>query len=320
MRVLIVGLSSIAQRRVLPALEAMVEVQAIDIASRSKAAPASRAKPGRFYDDYAQAIDQSDADLLYISLPNSNHREWVLAGLEAGKHVIADKPATLTLAEARDCVAAARQRSLILAEATVFSYHPQFDAMRDFFARHGPLTHIDAQFIIPPMPLDNFRNYRRLGGGCLQDMGPYAAALARLFGGGPVTGLSAFPAPAADDRDIDMGFSLVAAFESGVRMTGHFSFESEYHNRLALIGKSGALATERAFSLPADLEPLWQVRRRNQPGEETLPASDAFRSFVEAVVEAIATGSHDRFLDDLLSDAAFRERLAAALGHGVDKE
>jgi predicted dehydrogenase len=319
-RVLILGLSSIVQRRVLPALAAIGSVDAIDVASRSKAPPQGWAKAGRFYSDYAAAIAESEAELVYISLPNSDHLAWIEASLGSGKHVVADKPATLTLPQARRCVETAKRRSLLLAEATVFAYHPQISAMQRFADAHGPLTHIDAHFVIPPLPAENFRNFATLGGGCLNDMGPYAAAVARLFGQGKVASICAVPAPPRSDRDVDTGFSLLAAFDGGVRFSGHFSFESEYQNRLTLIAADGSVETERVFSPPADFAPLWQVRRKNASAAETLPAADAFRVFLEAVAASVESGRHDEFLANLLDDACFRNRVAQALGHGVEDQ
>jgi dTDP-3,4-didehydro-2,6-dideoxy-alpha-D-glucose 3-reductase len=319
MHLLIIGLSSIVQRRVLPALASLPVVTAVDIASRSKPAPADWHPRGAFYDDYELALERSQADLIYVSLPNSDHVRWIETGLRHGKHVIVDKPATLTLGEAEHCANEASQRSLLLAEATVFSYHSQIAALRSFAAEHD-LTHIDARFIIPPLPSDNFRNDRRLGGGCLNDMGPYAAAVARLFGGGEATALCAFGASRAADRDIDMGFSLLARFENNVRYSGHFSFEGEYQNRLALIGRSGSVEIERIFSPPAEFEPVWNVRASSQPSERKLPASDAFGEFLADVFASIEAGAYHRFLSDLLQDAAFRARLESALPHGAYRE
>jgi NDP-hexose-3-ketoreductase len=316
MDVLIIGLGSIVERRVLPALAALPAIGRIDVATRSRAQPATWPKQGRFFRDYAAAIAESDAALIYVSLPNSAHVEWIEAGLAAGKHVVVDKPATLTRAEAERCVASAEARGLLLAEATAFAYHSQVATLRALAEEIGPVTHVDAQFIIPPMPIDNFRNYRALGGGSLHDMGPYAAATARLFGGGRLTGLAAFPAPPASDRDIDMGFSLLAQFEGGARYTGNFSFESEYQNRLTLSGHHGSVGVERIFSAPAEFAPTWQVRRANKASEELQPASDAFLAFLDAVVQATESGAHRAFHDDLVADAAFRDALAAALGYG----
>src|ERR1700712_5987019 len=98
MNVLLLGYSSIAQRRVVPALAAIGAVAGIDIASVSKTPAAGWPKAGTHYRDYDEALARSGADLVYISLPNSMHDAWIAACLAAGKHVVVDKPATLTLA------------------------------------------------------------------------------------------------------------------------------------------------------------------------------------------------------------------------------
>jgi NDP-hexose-3-ketoreductase len=315
MHALIIGLSSIAQRRVLPALGALPQISTIDIASRGKDAPASWPKQGRFFRDYAQAIQQSRAGILYISLPNSDHVAWIQAGLAAGKHVVVDKPATLALEAAQQCCEEAHKRGLLLAEATAFSYHAEFAPLRAFFDDYGPLTHVSAQFIIPPLPRENFRNYRKLGGGCLTDMGPYAAAVGRLFGGGLPQHLHAVAAPVDPLLDIDIGFSLVARYANGVQYTGQFSFESEYQNRLSLVGKSGSVTVERVFSPPPDQGLVWQVRRKNTASEDRRGPSDGFEMFLRAVLAAIGDKRHDGFASDLLTDAAFRDRISTSLLH-----
>jgi NDP-hexose-3-ketoreductase len=315
MHAVIIGLGSIAQRRVLPALGALPGIAAIDIASRSKEPPAIWPKQGAFYRNYAQALAQSPAQLVYISLPNADHVQWIEAALAAGKHVVVDKPAALTLKEAHACCETAAKRGLLLAEATVFSYHAQFTPLADFFAEYGPLTHVSAQFIIPPLPAENFRNYAKAGGGCLADMGPYAAAIGRLLGGSSPDEIHAVAAPADPKLDVDIGFSFAARYASGLQYVGQFSFESEYQNRLSLVGKRGSIAVERVFSPPPDQELTWQVRRANAATEEKRSASDGFALFLAAALDAIATGDHKRFVDDLLGDAAFRDRIASAISY-----
>ena len=223
--------------------------------------------------------------------PIADHVAWIEAALAAGKHVVVDKPATLSLETARAVCDSAARRKLLLAEATVFSYHAQFAPLLRFFEEFGPLTQVSAQFIIPPLPLENFRNYRRSGGGCLADMGPYAAAIGRLLGGGAPEQLYAVVAPADAKLDVDIGFSFAARYPNGLQYVGQFSFESEYQNRLSLVGKKGSIAVERVFSPPPDQELVWQVRRNNAASEEKRPASDGFAQFLAAVLAAaIASG------------------------------
>jgi NDP-hexose-3-ketoreductase len=227
---------------------------------------------------------------------------------------VVDKPATLTLEEARAICDSAARRKLLLAEATVFSWHAQFAPLLRFFDEFGPLTHATAQFIIPPLPAENFRNYAKAGGGCLADMGPYAAAIGRLLGGGAPQELHAIAAPADAKLDVNIGFSFAARYPNGLQYVGQFNFESEYQNRLSLVGKRGSIAVERVFSPPPDQELVWRVRRNNAESEEKRPASDGFALFLAAVLEAIASGRHVNFAQDLLTDAAFRDRIAALTG------
>src|SRR5665213_606908 len=185
MRLLILGYSSIAERRVIPAAAKVAAIGEISIASKSRPQPNSWPKAGRFFDDYETGLRESNPDIVYLSLPNAMHEHWVMKTLAAGKQVIVDKPAMITLQAAERAVQEARRNNRLLAEATVFGFHPQFEALAQFVAENGPLNCVDAQFIIPPLPIANFRNHGELGGGCLLDMGPYAAGTMRLLGGGP---------------------------------------------------------------------------------------------------------------------------------------
>src|SRR5215472_2105477 len=191
MRLLVLGFSSIAERRVIPAAAGVAAIGEISIASKSRPQPAGWPKVGRFFRDYEAALHDGDPDLVYLSLPNAMHEHWVMAALAAGKHVIVDKPAMMTREASRRGIDEAQRRGRLFAEATVFCHHPQFEQLAPFLADAGPLTHVAAQFIIPPLPIANFRNHGELGGGCLLDMGPYAAATMRLLGGGLPTAISA---------------------------------------------------------------------------------------------------------------------------------
>jgi len=200
-----------------------------------------------------------------------------------------------------------------LAEATVFAYHPHFQALQRFVAEHGPLTLVDAQFVIPPLPIDNFRNHAGLGGGCLLDMGSYAAALIRTLGGGLKPPLAALAGSRHPETGVDMGFSLQARLANGAVFTGHFSFEGEYQNRLLVVGRSGSVMTERLYSPPADYRIEWRRRIRNAEDTVTFEAADVFRNFLEAAVSAIASGEREPFYRDLLADAQCRAAIADAL-------
>src|ERR1700737_377810 len=96
MRLLILGFSSIAERRVIPAAAKVAAIDQISIASKSRPQPEDWPKAGCFFSDYETALRESQADIVYLSLPNAMHEHWVMAALRAGKHVIVDKPAMIT--------------------------------------------------------------------------------------------------------------------------------------------------------------------------------------------------------------------------------
>src|SRR5882757_4515347 len=304
MRLLILGYSSIVQRRVIPAAAKVDAIGEISIASKSRPEPREGwPKRGRFFADYGTALRESRCDIVYLSLPNAMHERWVLAALAAGKHVLVDKPAMITREACERGVAEARRTGRLLAEVTVFSYHPHFDALKGFIGENGPLTHVDAQFIIPPLPIANFRNHSELGGGCLLDMGPYAAALMRILGGGPPSHIAALAGTNHPETGVDMGFSVQARLANGGIFAGHFSFEGEYQNRLLIVAHSGSVMIERVFSPPADHRIEWRRRVRNVETVVTFEAADIFARFLDAATGAISADDHEPLHRDLLADA-----------------
>ena len=98
MKLLLIGYSKIAQKRVLPAL-AEIGITDIDVASRSRAAEVAlpEGASGRVFDDYETALAESGADLVYVSTVNSTHAEWTEKALQRGYHVTVDKPAFTNL-------------------------------------------------------------------------------------------------------------------------------------------------------------------------------------------------------------------------------
>ena len=313
MRLLILGYSSIVERRVIPAAAKVEAITEISIASKSRPQPDGWPKRGRFFNDYAAALRDSDSDIVYLSLPNAMHEHWVMAALAAGKHVVVDKPAMTTLAGSERAVEAARRVNRVVAEATVFGYHPQFEALAAFVAENGPLTQAATQFVIPPLPIGNFRNHSELGGGCLLDMGPYAAATMRILGGGAASEITALSGGRHPETGVDMGFSVLARLGNGGAFSGHFSFEGEYQNRLLVVGRSGSVLIERVFTPPADHPMEWRRRVRNVDDVVTFEPADTFARFLAAATSAIGGGDHESFHRDLLSDARCRDMIAMAL-------
>jgi len=314
MRLLILGYSSIVQRRVIPGAAKLEAIDEISIASKSQPEPNEGwPKRGFFFTDYDTALRESHSDIVYLSLPNAMHEHWIFAALASGKHVLVDKPAMITREACERGVREARHSGRMLAEATVFGYHPHIEALQGFVSENGPLTHVDAQFIIPPLPIVNFRNHRELGGGCLLDMGPYAAALMRILGRGSPSQITALAGTCHPETAVDMGFSVQARLANGGIFSGHFSFEGEYQNRVLIVAHSGSVMVDRVFSPPPDHRIEWRWRVRNVETVSMFEAADTFARFLDTATRAISCGDHEPLHRDLLADAECRARIADAL-------
>src|ERR1700722_17520122 len=109
MRLLILGYSSIAERRGIPAAAKVVAIGEISIASKSRPQPNGWPKAGRFFADYETALRDSHSDIVYLSRPNAMHERWVMSALGAGKHIIVDKPAMMTREASQLAVQEARR-------------------------------------------------------------------------------------------------------------------------------------------------------------------------------------------------------------------
>jgi predicted dehydrogenase len=303
---LIIGCSRFARRRVLPALVGLDGIDAVHVASRSATdAPTN----GRRFHDYEEALDATLPGLVYVSLTNDAHARWAEAALARGHHVVVDKPAFTDLATAERLVALARSRSLVLAEATTYGYHPVMAELRRVFAEHGSApTHVTCA-LTPPIPADDFRHRKALGGGALLDLGPYAASLGRVIWGVAPAAISAC---STHDGEVDISFSLLARYGGGRVLAGHFGFDTEYCNWIHLLGPSLAVEARGVFSTPPDAATEITVRHRDAITVRTSPPAPAMRLFLAAVLAAIARGHHAPLAQTLLNDARVLDRLRHA--------
>jgi predicted dehydrogenase len=144
------------------------------------------------HDSYAALIADPDIDAVYNPLPNSLHGRWTLAAIEAGKHVLCEKPFTSNADEAREVAAAARQAAVVVMEAMHYRYHRLAQVMVDQLAliagseadRRGGVRHIHCTVSFPLEGPDDIRYHYDLAGGATMDAGCYAIDCVRLLGPG----------------------------------------------------------------------------------------------------------------------------------------
>lgn len=311
---LVLGYSSLARRRILPALARLGHTD-VDIASRTRTPAWPDGVSGRAFTSFRAALDESDAGLVYVSTRNHEHAAWAAAALASGRHVVVDKPATLALAETDRLIGQAHAAGRLIAEATTWPWHPQVDALRALVAQGGPATLISATFSFPPLPADDVRHTAAWGGGALWDLGPYAMTPAqRLFDAAPIA-VDARTAMREGD-EVETSFSVLAEYAGGRRLVGHFGSTTAYVNRLEVFGPRLAVTVARAFTTAPDTACRLSGECDGQRVDLEVPAADAFAHFLQAAFEAAASGRHQPFADLMLRDAEALARLRDAAGHG----
>lgn len=306
MNVLIIGFSSIVQRRVLPALVSLPEIDRISIASR-RLLPANvipSEKRGKVYQGYSNAISICEPCLAYVSLPNSMHAEWASRALDAGFHVIIDKPSVTNIADAKELVEIAERKGLCLSEANVWHYHPITQSMKNIVDKEErtPLL-LSAMFSSPSLEPGNFRYNHGLGSGILLDRGTYAVSCGRVFFGGPPKEIICRVVSFDRKEKVDISFNVMMVYHGGSILQGFFSLEAEYRNTLSIIGSSYCLDANRIFTPPADYNGVINVQRNNQTNSIPVQTGDTFALFIEDVLNSIHDGSFARFSRILLEDA-----------------
>jgi len=186
------GVASIAVRRVIPGMQKGEWSEVTAIASRDlrKAEEAARSLGiGKAYGSYEALLADPEIDAVYNPLPNDLHVPWSIKAAEAGKHVLCEKPLSVTVAEARKLLAARDRTGVKIGEAFMVRTHPRWLRARELIraGRIGQLRSISGQFSYFNRDPANIRNIRESGGGALLDIGCYPITLSRfIYGEEPV--------------------------------------------------------------------------------------------------------------------------------------
>ena len=201
----VLSTASIGVRKVLPAMQQGHYSEVVAIASRdlnkAREAAAQLGIP-KAYGSYDELIADSGIDAIYNPLPNQLHVPWTIKAAEAGKHVLSEKPLSLTVAEAESLLRVRERTSVKIGEAFMIRSHPQWLRVKALIesGRIGQLRCVVASFSYFNIDPKNIRNLVESGGGALYDIGCYCIQAARYgFGTEPKRVVGCI------DRDPKMG-------------------------------------------------------------------------------------------------------------------
>jgi len=222
------------------------EAEVVAVAARDRARAekfAAKHKIPTVVPDYKALIDSTEIDAIYNPLPNGLHAEWTIAALEAGKHVLCEKPLTANAEEAEQLAVVAAQTDHVLMEAFHWRYHPLAQRMVDIVrsGELGALRRVEAALCFPLPMFSDIRYQYELAGGALMDAGCYTVHMVRTLAGTEPEVVSA--TPTLRNPDIDRAMVAELQFPDNVSGTIHCSMWSASLLRIhaRAIGERGEL-------------------------------------------------------------------------------
>jgi predicted dehydrogenase len=252
----VLSTSKIATQRVIPAMQQSAITPVCAIASRGLDKAQEAAKKLSIptaYGSYEELLADPGIEAIYIPLPNSMHVEWSIKAMEAGKHVLCEKPIGMTAAEAASLIPVRQRTGMLIEEGYPFVNHPQWDFMLKTIANGDIGTVHGVTSVIAYSNLDpaNVRNIPEMGGGSLYDLGCYVIqGFRRLFGAEPTRGIALL--------DMDPNFktdrlsSIILEFPGGhasaICGTQHGPTTGGTHQALNILGSCGWMRADFPYS------------------------------------------------------------------------
>jgi xylose dehydrogenase (NAD/NADP) len=307
------GLVSTADinRKVIPGAHASDKVELVAVASREQRRADEYAKSWeipRAYGSYEALLEDPDVDAVYISLPNTMHCEWSIRSLEAGKHVICEKPFSRRPSDVEEAFDAAERSGRLLTEAFMYRHNPQTARLAALIrdGAIGELRVIRSAFSYSLYDPENIRLRTDVDGGSLMDVGCYCVSGSRLLAGEPET---VHGQAHTGPTGTDWVFAGVLRFPNDVLALFDCGTSLPERDELEAIGTEGSVFLDDPWHATA---PVIEVRRADDVERVQLDRVDSYRLELENLADAIAgeapllLGREDALGQARTIDALFR--------------
>ena len=309
----ILGAGLVASDAVAPALrEVGHDLAAVGSRSLTRAqAFASRHGVRRARGSYDEVLAARDVDAVYVALHPAAHEEWAIAALDAGKHVIVERPLSTDGGSAARIAAAAVANGCVVMESQPARFHPRTQAMLEL-VDDGDIGHVRVVTAVATQrmrDLDNFRSHPEQGGGALLDLGVPAIAMARWATGEEPDGVQSLSR--GWRTGVDGATVSLLSFPSGAIATVAASFEAGASEVLEVAGTYGTVSTDLPFSAGRDDE---VVLRRDGRDIGTWRA-DPFARMLTAFANAVTSGGDAPLpIEDAVATASVTDAVRSAAG------
>ncbi|QHT64059.1 Gfo/Idh/MocA family oxidoreductase [Paenibacillus lycopersici] len=285
----VVGCAGIAVHSVIPGIKQSATGEVTAIASRGIAkAEETAAKLGipKAYGSYEEILADQEIDAIYIPLPNHLHMEWSIRAMEAGKHVLCEKPIALNAEEAQRMADAAAKHGVHLAEAFMYRHHPRYEEIKAIIASGeiGDLRGIHGAFTFNNAgDSGNVRYRREWGGGSLYDVGCYPISAARLILDAEPEAATVHALISPEHDNVDMMASGILEFPNSVALTFDCGMWADFRNTLEILGTSGRIEIPNAFVN----DPTFYVHTKDGKREVKQPALNQYALQADAFARSV---------------------------------
>jgi xylose dehydrogenase (NAD/NADP) len=294
------------------------EVDVVAVASRDSQRAATFAERWgieRAYGSYDELLADDSIDAVYVPLPNALHHAWSLKALQAGKHVLCEKPYSRRPADVEEAFAEADGRGLVLSEGFMYRYHPQIRELARIVRDEGLIGDVGLVVSSFTWPMDAPGDVcldSSLDGGSLLDVGVYCISAARLLAGEPRT-VAAHQVLGPTGVDV----SFAATMELGSGALAHFDCSVNLPDRshLEVVGSKGTLHVSDPWHC---LEPGLTVVPQGKPAiRVSVPQANSYQLELEEFGKAVRRETHHLLgRDDALRQARAVDALFRAAASG----
>ena len=247
----ILGAAKFAREQMGPAINAAkgAKIEMLATSDPAKAAPFQAFAPDlRVTDSYEAVLADPNVDAVYVPLPNSLHVEWTRKAMEAGKHVLTEKPIAMQAGEIDALIALRDQTGLVAAEAYMIVHHPQWQQARALYqaGEIGDLLRVNASFAYDNSgDPGNIRNTADTGGGSLGDIGVYTLGCARFVSGREPQVIK--HADITRENGVDVRAEVIADF-GGFTLTSMTSMRMALFQSVTFHGSAGVMTLSAPFN------------------------------------------------------------------------
>ncbi|MDX8455855.1 Gfo/Idh/MocA family oxidoreductase [Mesorhizobium sp. VK9D] len=271
------------------------------------------------FGSYEELLASKEVDGVYIPLPTSQHVEWTAKAIEAGKHVLVEKPLALDAKDIPPLIKLRDAKKVLVCEAFMVVYHPQWIKVRDLIAGGaiGRLRHVQGAFSYYNVDPRNMRNQLDLGGGALPDIGVYPTVSTRFS-----TGKEPLRVQATIERDKTFGtdiYSSIRADFGDFELSFYLSTQMAARQVMVFHGEKGFIEVFAPFN--AGLYDHHRIELHNQNHTEAqvfrFPGTQQYRLECEAFVRA-AQGGKDRVFT--LEESVLNQKVIDAIFRAGEKD